>query len=311
VKKNILWLVLFSFFVLNVFAQKSSKIVALLPMRNESLIIAQCLKALSLYADAIVVFDDASEDNSVEIVESLAKECKVEKILRKKVWKRDESADRSLLLKAGREIGGTHFITIDADEMFEATCLKDNYLRKRILALQPGDYITMPLVQLWRGVDKFRVDDGILLRSVIFCDDEKSKLTRYYQRFIHTGRIPQNLSGKDKIIGTHYVLHFQSVNIKNMGIRQAWYRCIEHIRYDKTIEELNKKYVKMTDETGIELHKVPKSWYAGYDFFDASVYKKIDVYRRAQVYGWFDKYGFEFFADLNLEGLKKDFGEVN
>ena len=100
------------------------KIVGLIPARNESKIIEQCLHALSFYTDAIIYLDDASDDNSVAIVESVADKYRVEKIIKKKIWKRDEPGDRNALLKAGREIGGTHFIVIDADEMLTSNCLQ-------------------------------------------------------------------------------------------------------------------------------------------------------------------------------------------
>jgi ribonuclease Y len=37
-------------------------------------------------------------------VESLAQECRVERIIRKPVWHRDEPGDRNAMLQAGREI---------------------------------------------------------------------------------------------------------------------------------------------------------------------------------------------------------------
>src|SRR5271163_1513199 len=73
--------------------QAHNKIVALLPARNEGPRIAFCLQALACYADAIVYLDDCSDDQTVAIVESLASECRVEKIIRKTQWHRDEPAD--------------------------------------------------------------------------------------------------------------------------------------------------------------------------------------------------------------------------
>jgi len=292
-------------------AQKP-KIVGLVPMRNESLVIEQCLRCLSLYTDAIVVFDDASEDNTVEIVEALAEECNVERIIKKKVWKRDEASDKSLLLNAGREIGGTHFIFLDADEMFTANCLKNNFLRKKILALQPGDSVRMPWIQLWGGTDTYRIDDGITFKVFIFCDEEACGIKNEKKKFIHIKRVPENLSGKEEHIKTHGVLHFQSINIKNMAIRESWYRCIERVRHSEAempTEIINKRYKYMTNESGLQLETVPRSWYKGYDFFDASAYEKLDLWKRDQIYKWFDEYGFEFFADLDLPGLSENFGD--
>jgi len=288
---------------------KKPKIVALLPVKNEALVIEQCLRGLALYTDAIILLDDASEDNTLEIVESLAQECKIEKIIKNEKWHRNETSDRGKLFKAGREIGGTHFIILDADEMFTADCLKNDFLRKKILALKPGDTITLPWIPLWRDIYTYRTDKGITLRGFICCDDG----TCCYQtkKFIHTSRFPKNLKkGKDTIISTHGVLHFQAVNIKNMGIRKAWYMCLEKIRCPHmSLEARNKKYDPMTNEEGLKLVACPKQWYEGYDFFDGSAFKKIDTYRRSQIYRWFDEHGFEKFSDLDLSCLSDSFGE--
>ncbi len=287
---------------------KKAKIVGLLPVRNESFLIEQCLKSLALYVDSIVIFDDASEDNTVEIIKSLAKECKVEKIIRRKKWHRSEPLNRSTLLKVGREVGGTHFVYIDADEMFTANCLENDFLYKKILELQPGDKLLMPWIPVWRSIDTYRIDKPVPVKPFVFCDDGTCSYGEYKKHFIHTGRMPKNVSGKEIRVTTHGVLHFQAVNIKNMGIRQAWYRCIEKIRYtNMPIENRNSRYDHMTNEDGLQLQRCPQHWYDGYNFFDGSVYNKIDTYRRAQIYKWFDQYGFEFFADLELEGLSKYF----
>ena len=150
-----------SLYCINCFSKEPAKIVGLIPARNESHIIEQCLHALSLYTDAIVYLDDASDDNSVEIVESIAKKYHVERIIKKKIWYRDEPGDKNALLKVGREIGGTHFIVIDADEMFTANCLDNNFLRNKIVALQPGDCLKFVWIQLWRSTQQYRFDNSI------------------------------------------------------------------------------------------------------------------------------------------------------
>ena len=176
--------------------QPGKKIVALVPARNEGPRIAFCLRALACYADAIVFLDDCSDDDTVAVVESLAAECRVEKILRKKKWHRDEPGDRNALLQAGRAIGGTHFIILDADEAFTANCADNQFLRRLILALEPGDNLAMNWIQLWRGVGQYRFDNSVWTwnsKAIIFCDDGRCS---YSSEFIHTpGACAGNLSG--------------------------------------------------------------------------------------------------------------------
>ncbi len=91
-------MILFIFLLLSslaAYAQPTAKIIGLIPLRNEEIMIEQCLRGLCLYTDEIIVLDDASTDNSVAIIESLAKECNVTEIIRKKEWYRNEPADRN------------------------------------------------------------------------------------------------------------------------------------------------------------------------------------------------------------------------
>ena len=293
--------------------EKPKKIVALLPARNEELIIEQCLRALSKYADAIVYLDDASEDNTVAIVESLAKECRVERIIKKTVWYRDEPKDRNHLLQVGREIGGTHFIVLDADEMFTANCMKDNFLRNRILALQKGEMLQLNWVQLWRSVHTYRFDDSVWTGNnngswtgnyggFIFCDDG---ISSYKSDFIHTTRmpnVPKCCCIDDYKDGyTYAVMHFQFVNWRNLLIKQAWYRCLEHIRTpQKSVHDINRRYAPSKDEVGLRLAPSPAIWFEGYDFFDAAVFDKPEQWRERQIIGWFEDYGRDYFAELDI-----------
>lgn len=278
------------------------KIVGLVPARNEAHIIAQCLRALSLYTDAIVYLDDASEDDSVEIVESLAESCHIENIITKATWYRDEPGDRNKLLEAGRAIGGTHFIVIDADELFTANCLDDNMLRNQILALNPGDVLRLNWIQLWRSVFNYRFDNSVWTwnyKDFIFADDGQCS---YSSEFIHTRRTP-NLCGNVYTIQgyTFGVMHFQFVNWNNLLIKQHWYKCLEKVRTpQKPDAAINERYRASTDETNLGLQPSPYAWFANYPFFSASVYALADTWRKQQVNNWFEQFGPGYFSGLAI-----------
>lgn len=279
---------------------RQKKIVGLVPMRNEELLIADCLRALAMVTDAIVVLDDASEDSSMAIVKSLQKECNIERIHEKKIWYRDEPGDRNIMLKLGREIGGTHFVVIDADEMLTANLVKNNYLRNLILDLVPGDKMNMHWIRLWKKIDQFRTDG--LLKEVIFCDDGKSS---YQSGFIHTSRIPNNLiDGKNLYIKPYFtygLLHYQAVNWRNMEIRRAWYRCIIRVRKPEyTDAQVNASCACHEDENNITLAQCPAEWFDGYSFFNPAVYEANDIWREKQVITWLKTYGKGFFKGLDM-----------
>jgi FkbM family methyltransferase len=293
---------------------KHSKIVGLIAARNEQVFIKTCLLGLARYTDAIVYLDDASDDDTLRIVESLAQECRIEKIIRKQKWHRDEPGDRNAMLLAGREIGGTHFISLDADELFTSNCLDNNFLREQIFKLQPGDKILLNWIQLWRGINQYRFDDSVWTwnyKGFIFCDDGKCS---YSSAFIHTPRIPKNLSGNSKRIeGYDYgVMHFQFVNWRNLLVKQSWYRCLERIRDpQKPVTEINRLYAPSKDETNLGVSDSPYKWFSGYEFFDPSIYNLLEQWREKQILQWFAEYSWEYFAELDVWDIDWGKGDDN
>lgn len=278
---------------------KKTKIVGLVPARNDAVLLGQCLKALTQYTDAIVYLDDASDDASLSVVELLAEECNIETIIRKRVWNRNEPEDRNTLLAAGRAIGGTHFIVLDADEMFTATCLKNNILRTQILSLKLGDRLKMHWIKLWKSLDWYRIDDAVY-KDFIFCDDCNCF---YRSGFIHTQRTPKNLKGSTYTIKDHReygVIHFHAAHWRNYLIKQAWYRCFEHIRWtEKTTTDINKTYANTKDETTLKCWPCRDEWFA-YSFYNPTVINHSEEWREQQILSWFDKYGGSYFKDLDI-----------
>ncbi len=278
------------------------KIVVLVPGRNESNILAQFFQAAVCIADAIVYLDDASTDNSLEIARSLAQACRIESIIEKKQWYRDEPGDRNRLLQEGRRIGGTHFVVLDVDEMFTANLLRDNFLKNKILSLRPGDVLKFAWIMLWRSVDYYRFDSSVWTnnyKDFIFCDDQRCS---YQSNFIHTPRTPSNLRGRSEAVaGYQYgVLHFQFVNWENLLIKQSWYRCLERIRDPKkSIASINQLYKPSKDETNLHCERSNPEWFK-YSFFDATAYMKQEGWRKKQILEWFQQYGISYFVNLDI-----------
>ncbi|MCL5095947.1 MAG: FkbM family methyltransferase, partial [Candidatus Omnitrophica bacterium] len=282
---------------------RGMKIVGLVPARNEHERLEFCLRALAKYTDAIVYLDDCSDDNSLGVVESLAESCRIERVIRKTRWHRDEPGDRNALLAAGREIGGTYFIVLDADEVLTANLADDDYLRRLITRLRPGEKLAMTWIQLWRSVKKYRFDDSVWTwnsKAVIFCDDQKC---HYDSGFIHTPRVPANLEGQTHFLPgyTHGLLHFQFVNWRNLLVKQAWYRCLERIRDpQKSARAIDELYAPSKDERNLRLKPAPENWLSGYSFFDPARADAPEHWREAQVLDWFEQYGRDCFKDLDI-----------
>ena len=97
------------------------------------------------------------------------------------------------------------------------------------------------------------------------------------------------------------LLHFQFVNWRNLLIKQAWYRCLEHIRNpSKSIADINALYAPSKDESNLRTAKAPKAWFTNYTFFDPSLYQKAELWREKEVLKWFTQYGKNFFEQLDI-----------
>lgn len=284
--------------------QNPKKIVGLMQIRNEAAVIEQTVHALSLYTDAIVILDDASDDDTVKICQSIALRYHIEKIIcnEQSAWEHGKESDnRQKLLDAGRAIEGTHFIVIDADELLTANCMKNNFLRSNILRLNPGDRIFMNIVHCWGSLDRYRIYFNEKMKCFIFCDDGKAS---YHSQLLHINRSPFNLSGgvNFELADERYgLVHLGYLNWQNVLIRQLWYKSLERVRNpNKSIAEINSWYCAYKEKDAPTI-AVPSEWFAGYTFFNAQLFNHAEQWRKAQVDSWIKQYGIAYFAGLDIE----------
>lgn len=288
----------------NLFGQRPSgdpKIVGLMPARNEESKIEFALKALSQHTDAIIYLDDCSTDSTVARVEAIRETCNIERILTKDKWFRDEPGDRNRLLEAGRAVGGTHFIVIDADEAITSNSLDNDILRERILALKPGDQLALHWIQLWRDIHHYRTDGdrwANKYKRCIFCDNGKAQ---YSSEFIHTSRIPKMKGKRTDFKGPYGLLHFQFSNWDNLMLKQQWYCWLERVRTpEKPVADIRNRYLKSIDESTLERANCPPEWFSGYPTIDPGVFNEPDNWRTEQMQEWIEEHGSAFFDGLEL-----------
>jgi hypothetical protein len=249
------------------------------------------------------VLDDGSTDSTSSILENLKTELPIVEIIQNEIseWETGrESNNLQKLLEAGRRAGGTHFILMDADEIISANALKDNLLRKIILSLKPGDVIALEWIPLWRSPFYYRVDDNCYVKGdkhIIFCDTGSASYTTSY---IHGARLPSDLRGKLIKLSQFVLLHFQFVNWNNLLEKQAWYRCLEHVKKIQSPVAINNRYRRSKDEKGIQLRPVRPEWFAEYENFDYEIYNLPVKWRKQQVLKWFAHYGIEYFKGLDI-----------
>jgi ABC-type polysaccharide/polyol phosphate transport system ATPase subunit len=100
--------------------RKNIKVVGMIRMRNEELILQDTLDSFSKIVDGIIIYDDASDDKSVEIAR---KHHAVIEVIENKVWKLDrmeeETRSRQLLLEHAQHYNPEWLFYSDCDERFE------------------------------------------------------------------------------------------------------------------------------------------------------------------------------------------------
>eukprot|EP01102_Stenamoeba_stenopodia_P006852 TRINITY_DN1915_c0_g1_i3.p1 TRINITY_DN1915_c0_g1~~TRINITY_DN1915_c0_g1_i3.p1 ORF type:complete len:565 (-),score=103.76 TRINITY_DN1915_c0_g1_i3:10-1704(-) len=228
--------------------EMKKKIVGLSGVRNAVRQLSHFVESLSKVVDSIILLDDASDDGTPRLAEELlvlsqySTVYKVEAVIEKKVWQRDETFDKNVLLRVGREIArGTHFVYLDYDEAFADSCVvgdpKNNDpqgfdLRTSILNLTPGQQMKLEWVLFWNGTTHYR--KNFLSRDliVIFADLDPSlhyampDVKRWGVQ-LHTKRLPGGLSAYDLIdasaIPTCKLLEFRFVTVDNTRLKEAWY----------------------------------------------------------------------------------------
>lgn len=308
------------------------KIIGLMQVRNEAPIVETALRAMAVYTDSIVVLDDNSADNTLEIINSLKNELNIEQIIEKKecAWfYKTELDSKQELLDVARSLGGTHFIHLDADEILSANCAKDNWLRNQILALEQGQVLVLRMIHPWKGIDFYRDDAhmspnklgiGAFMYDDGICNMKDNKNTSS-SGFIHIGRFPTTKKITYIKDIEHCIIHFKFVNFEDVKIKIAWYMCLERIRLtenlslkfpNRTIKDINQYYSYYEPcfkAEHIVLRPMKPEWLS-YNFFKAHVFYKQHIHRKQELKNWFSKYGINYFKKLNIWDFGIDWKKI-
>jgi hypothetical protein len=281
------------------------KIVGIMPARNESWVIAYSARAALEWIDYLILLDHASTDATPGMLVAVFADYpgRVE-VLKEPDPMWTEMAQRQRMLTAAREVGATHVAIIDADEVLSANI----YLvaLKTAAKLRPGEVLMVPWHNAWRSCDRYRCDDSKHARqwlSLVFCDRQDL----YWggaERFHH--RAPFNSSPGPKVPGDRHdggVMHLQRASWRRALARQAWYKCVERLRWpDKPVDEINRPYSESLDEHGLSTRPVPAEWWpSGLDRsminIDAEPWQELEVRRMVA------EHGRERFSGLDLFGV--------
>lgn len=271
------------------------KIIALMPVKNEEWILPTTLKDLSRYIDDLVVLDDSDQDNSRSVIKKYGGH-----LIAQDNKNINYSSWRSELLKKGRELGGTHFIWLDADESFSNNFYDNHY--NILKSLKLGQALCMEWICLWKSAFKQRFDNSIWVKNYkdfIFCDDQ---ISDFEEQNLHENRTPvkKNLINNIKIpskVGA--VLHFQFVPFKRFEEKQAFMKSREFLTNNKSAVQINRQYSITLDSPNIRTKDVPKEWIINFNNLK-ELEKLNDNYYLNKIFEYFKKYGAKKFEPLEI-----------
>ncbi len=272
------------------------KIIALLPFKNEEWVIKEYIASIKKVTSHIIAYDDYSTDLSRKILEEAGAKIISEDYTTESGWA--EHSIRQRLLIEGRKEGGTHFICLDADEIFS-----DNFYVsaiKNISTLEPGQSLWLDWVTLFRNKNTERVD-GVyknINKSFIFCDDVHSD---FPYAFLGVSRSPGDPLFRKVITRKDgSVIHFQFLNTERSSVKRIWYMCSEHIKGARSAVRINATYEIQKDKQGIATQNL--SAVESFTIVDESVadYHIHNDWRFKEILSWFEKYSIEYFEPLDI-----------
>lgn len=274
------------------------KIFALLPFKNEAHNFETFFQNIYDVVDGVIGFDDGSLDNSSQIFSDYGGTMlKYDGISN---WgKGGQRLVRNRLLEFGRELGGTHFLVLDADE-FISTDLSP-FARDEILSLNAGEALAIPWVNLWKSFDA-RCGSNTpwepKLKDFAFADDGHLS---YPMGLIHFSRTPVSPSEKTwrKTQNPGVVIHTQFAQWNRTKLKQAWYRCLELVHTQQKPRHINFTYDITKERRVRNIVDLNQEWATNVIFpVDISI-GEADWHAN-EVMDWFEEFGIEFFERLDI-----------
>ena len=219
------------------------KLIALIAFKNEEQFLKYILPQLTEICDVILGHDDDSTDKSRQIFAGFGG-ILIPRARSLKWGNGGEYQVRSALLEAGRKNGGTHFVCLDADELFTTDILRE--LSESISALQPGFALSLKWISCWIDSNTGQLTyqpNAIVYKDFIFAD--KAGL-EFPHGMIHISRTPTNATHHIRSSSSGGVLHLQNLNYENFLAKQLWYQLSEVVFSNHPYFYLDYKYLSYT-----------------------------------------------------------------
>lgn len=266
----------------------AAKIVVLTPVKNESWILNQFLTVTSLFADCIIIADQQSTDDSVEICKKYEKVIVVPNLNDKY-----DEADRQLLLinKARALFKGQKILlfTLDADEIISHEALQYNHIWNTIRLSTPGTSFSFEKPDVLPGsANCIRWENNYF--PLAYVDDGSV----HFPQKIHSRRIPASKFGEDVKIDEIKVLHFGFARPNVQSAKMRYYSMLENINNTSPFYRRRRIYHSsfnpFTFYSSADIQVIPEAWIRDWEKKHVDLFNLVDP-----VYSWHDLKSLQLF----------------
>lgn len=246
------------------------KLVAAMPVRNESWILGLSARAALMWVDELIILDHCSTDGSREMALQIQSEYGIERVRLlfedAPVW--EEMRHRQRLLDAARDRGATHIALVDADEVLSGNLLSS--IRSIIARIPAGATMQLPWQCLRGSIDKTHADGvwGVADVSAAFLDEpcchwkardgydfhHRQPMGRPFVPFLP---VPRSDGG---------LMHLQFVSERRLRAKQYLYQLTERLRWPgrEPVSVVRARYSRAVYEYS-GMSQVPAAWWAPYE----------------------------------------------
>ena len=292
-------------------------IVGLCLVRNEDWIIGASLRAALEWCDQVMLWTDRCTDRTKEIAAlEVAQEGDNAGRIMFTIGETDtehwnEMNVRHQMLTYGRQMGGTHFAIVDADEILTANHLPS--VRNWFRHLSRGQLLEVPMVPVWGSPATYRTDPCVWTRARLtlgWRDDGAQGWKPRDDGYQHHNRAPYGVAGPicnpapfDES-GAHPggVMHLQWANPRRLLAKHVLYRMVDHLRWPgrRTPARLNSIYDEALSAPGA-VSEIPAHWWGSYrkDLIDVTGVP----WQEAEIRRLINANGLKAFEGLDLKGF--------
>lgn len=290
------------------------KLVAIMPVRNESWILGLTLRAALMWCDEVVVLDHASTDGTGDVIHEVQMEClrRVTDLYVEGEWA--EMQHRQMMLEEARKLGATHIAMIDADEILtgEMVAEGNDFIRMTIQTMPDRAILQLPGYNLRDGIDQYHASGVWSHRWFSTAFKDAPDLGWSGDKFHQREPGPRILTPYRPVQqGQGGALHLWGASERRLIAKHALYKITERLRWpNKPAAEIDRMYswaikggTPYESSSEWTYASVPGSWWAPYKHLMKHLDIDAEPWQEAEVRRLVAEHRKEIFAGLDLFGV--------